>query len=224
MIVIQSTNNNEYDILFKNLRTTQNVKYMFMFLNNDNYYPLEFKYNINNVPTTYYHFNEENLTILPPIGLLLFIYGKCNLYSMNDIWLDDFLLKNIFLSINNSYSKILRISQRNNPPQYINNFMRYFNIYFPHTNQPSQYGGAEGIMTKQSPNNLTTTIPSVNRSPYLGRPTNIAYYITITLYLSPGKDLPKEELDKIKCQMRKDNINKSWADIRNLRYSPQPIS
>jgi len=226
LLVIQKTTD-YFTLLFKKLQTTQKVKYLFLYLNNDIYFPIEFKFKINNSLKIYYHFNENDLSIFPPIPLLLFVYGKCQMFTWPNITEDNFLLKNIFLSINTSYNRIKNLYPNpNNRSPGIVGFLRVFDTYFASpqniTSGGSQSGG-EPISPQQG-NLSVNTIPQVNRTPYLGRPTSISYYITITLYLAPGKDLDKSKLDEIKCQMRKDNISKSWAEIRNLRYTPQPIN
>ena len=154
------------------------------------------------------------MDLFPPIGILLFIFGSCNIISWTEINEMNFLLKNIFIAIYKSINQI-RI-------QNLDNFIRTYNNYFPNSLIQNENQNRSGVQSGGQWE--VNSIPQVNRSPYLGRPTNIAYYITITLYLAPGKDLSEEDLDKIKCQMRKDNINKSWAEIRNTRYSPQPIT
>lgn len=216
ILVIQNIDN-QYQFPFQDLSTETNMKYLFLFLQNDIYFPMDFKFKINNQNSPKYIFDENQMDLFPPIGILLFIFGSCKIISWVDINEKNYLLKNIF---NSMYKSVNQIFFTYN----IENFIQTFNNYFP--DSLIRLGGSKQIggQPPPPPQGQVNTIPQVNRSPYLGRPTNIAYYITITLYLAPGKDLSTEDINKIKCQMRKDNINKSWADIRNIRYSPQPIT
>ena len=211
ILVIQNIDN-QYLFPFQDLNTESNMKYLFLYLYNETYFPMNFKFKIDNQDSPKYIFDENQIDLFPPIGILLFIFGSCNIISWTEINEKNFLLKNIFIAI---YKSINQIRMQN-----LDNFIRTYNNYF--SNSIIQNQNRSAVQTGgQGQDN---SIPLVNRSPYLGRPTNISYYITITLYLAPGKNLSEEDLDKIKCQMRKDNINKSWAEIRNTRYSPQPIN
>jgi hypothetical protein len=162
-------------------------------------------------------FNETNKNVIPPLGILLFIYGKISFFS----WDDDkkkssILFKDILNSLDKSFNKIIT-RQTQNPSPVGQKFIQDFSSEFPSPffNNIIQHGG------ENKPTN--SDIPRVNRSAYTGRPSNIGYYITITLYLFPGKDVPPEKLNAAMCQIKKDNVNKSWAELRNTRYSPQAI-
>ena len=116
-------------------------------------------------------------------------------------------------SLDKSFNKITTL-QTQNPSPAGQKFIQDFSSEFPSPffNNLIQHGGAD------------TPVPRVNRSAYTGRSSNIGYYITITLYLFPGKDIPSEKLNAAMCQIKEDNVKKSWAEVRNnLRYSPQPL-
>jgi hypothetical protein len=52
--------------------------------------------------------------------------------------------------------------------------------------------------------------------------SKLAYSITIALELYPGSDVPKEELEKLKCNSRWESVRKAWAEFTGTPYVIKP--
>ena len=212
-IFIIQKNKTSYDLPVANLRKNfSKIKYLFIYLEGVFFYPLYFNFKIDNSPKSVYIFQEnQSMILLPPIGILLFIFGKTNFFKWNEEKKNSqILLSGVLRSIDKSYQKIIKSNTETSIK-----FIQLFDNYFSNDEINLQLGGQSNIQSSQK--------YPINKSQYLGRPANIGYYITISLYLYPGKEIDEKQIDDIKCKMRKDNINKSWSELRNLRYNPQPI-
>ena len=237
VLIIQQVENKYYNFPIQQLVKyfNTNNKYLFLYLEGEQYFPIYFQSYKQNVESRDYMFNENDKDVVPPFCLLVFIYGKLGFFNWDDEHKNaNILFKNMLNSIDKSFDSIIQ-RQFSSPNPNDELFLQSFSSEFP-SHYFNNIGTHVGTSTTKATETGTGSAAELGagvqaggqvtpiRNESIGKPSNIGYYITINMYLYPGKDIPPNKLKDIECQMKKDNVYKSWAELRNLRYSPQPVT
>ena len=206
-------------------------KYLFLFLSNNHYDLITFKYfqkspkqDITNTIFNYTNsFND-----LPPIYILFIIYGSYykNLTPEN---IENFNFKpEIMAAIDSVVSNKLL---KDNPDAL--DYYNQFKLFFPNSNiqSPKMSGGQPPYRSPYYPP-YRTPYYAPYRTPYaeqiMKKPdsddkSKLAYYITIDLQVYPGKSIPPNEIANLKCNNKWNAVRKAYSKLTGKPYVIPPI-
>ena len=213
-------------------------KYLFLFLSNNHYDLITFKYfqkspkqDITNTIFNYTNsFND-----LPPIYILFIIYGSYykNLTPEN---IENFNFKpEIMAAIDSVVSN--KLSKDNADAS---EYYEQFKLFFPNSNiqSPKEQATKGGQPPYRSPYRAPYYPPyrspyyAPNRTPYaeqiMKKPdsedkSKLAYYITIDLQVYPGKSIPPNEIANLKCNNKWNAVRKAYSKLTGKPYVIPPI-
>jgi len=234
-------------------------KYMFLFFDSGHYELITFTYNIRKVkqgellkpiPKKITLFNRSDNLIMPPLYILLIIFGSYYYNQSDDIKNDFSFLPEIMSSMEISLNKFFKDNQTTK-----SSFLKLFKRFFPNSITNSTLdeinGGEQDGGIKHYPNPYpnpypqfaTPNYPSYN--PYSNAYLNpyshpytykepikknhtkdtlqIAYYITIEMELHPGTSISPEELDNIKCRQKWNAVRKAYSEFMGKKYIIPPV-
>jgi hypothetical protein len=216
---------------------TSDNKYLFLYFKDDHYKLMGFDFWLRSTPedlqfNTIYIFEmrENNNNFIPPLYMLFLLYGSYyfNLTNENK---EKVNLLRVFLNvIDVSFEKIIKTSTRN----IIENkekikFIKLFNQMFP-SNKSKEYLNIINNTSNETDFekiNKPLTITNVNEENHVGgksskKESNLSYYITVELSLYPGTSIPKDKESDLKCNLKWNEVRKSYAELTKQKYRIQP--
>ena len=213
-------------------------KYLFLFLSNNHYDLITFKYFQKSpkqdiINTIFNYTNSFN--DLPPIYILFIIYGSYykNLTPEN---IENFNFKpEIMAAIDSVVSN--KLSKDNADAS---EYYEQFKLFFPNSNiqSPKEQATKGGQPPYRSPYRAPYYPPyrspyyAPNRTPYaeqiMKKPdsedkSKLAYYITIDLQVYPGKSIPPNEIANLKCNNKWNAVRKAYSKLTGKPYVIPPI-
>jgi hypothetical protein len=217
------------------IRERCSSKVMFLYYKNNHYELIRFQYKtkeqikimgegsreIKTFSDKWYTIFEKD-GLIPPIHILLLIYGSFY------IWLDDEAKQNFSLYIkimkliHNSMKKIAEIPDNET-------FMKIFNAIFPSSSKENTLSNK--IMTAGA-DGATPDVKPVYNYNYYNQPlktnidkdfSKIAYGITVDLELHEGTSLTPQQIMESKCNNKYNNIRKSYAEFVGKPYVLPPV-
>ena len=213
-------------------------KYLFLFLSNNHYDLITFKYFQKSpkqdiINTIFNYTNSFN--DLPPIYILFIIYGSYykNLTPEN---IPNFNFKpEIMAAIDNVVSnKLLKDNEG------ASDYYNQFKLFFPESNiQSPKEQAKKGGQPPYYPPYRSPYYPpyrspyyAPQRTPYaeqiMKKPdsedkSKLAYYITIDLQVYPGKSIPPNEIENLKCNNKWNAVRKAYSKLTGKPYVIPPI-
>jgi hypothetical protein len=213
-------------LTFKLLNTTFSKdncenKIMFLYYSDSNHYDLV-RFSFAKKTKIYYcaifdKNTKKTFISLPPMHILLLIYGTLYWFQTTEVKNKFPLYKDIMILIEAAVINILeenkKILEENK-----NIFKKNFKIVFPNKKDINsllpitQQGGDDESSVISKPQIQTNSSKS-----------KLAYSIRLFMELYPGKELPQDVLKKSKCNSKLNTINKNLADLTGKKYLPKPI-
>jgi hypothetical protein len=93
----------------------------------------------------------------------------------------------------------------------------------PNTNNNSYYGKFNNYVNDKLNQQLSIDGSGKNISQYYANP-NLSYYVVVDLELFPGDKISDIDKRNLACQIRFDNIRKSYADLLGYQYQPSLLN
>jgi hypothetical protein len=215
-------------IPFANLWNDQSCndwnKFLFLYLEDNHYELLTFKYSENVSVSNNRFLITRNDSIfnkieksLPPIYILFIIYGyyasRKNKTGFN--FQPDFM-EEIDNVINNTIMKNSSIASRYNTL-----FKKYFPISY--IAKPSTTGGKTRRNMYNMYNMYSKTKRNKSKDDKVVDKSQLAYYIKINLELYPGTTIPDDKFAHLKCNSKWNLVKKSYAELTGSKYSMSPF-
>jgi hypothetical protein len=186
-------------------------------------------------------FDRKNNNIIPPLYILLTIFGSYY-YNLDDESKNDFsLLSSIMNVINSSLNNFLSKYTEQNKVLYTK-IINIFNLYFPNiklqlptksnehliTNIEDYFGGANqyGNQYRNQYGNQyrrQSMAQEMVKPEYKKESTQIAYYISIDMELQEGTTLTEEDKKNIKCRIKWNAVRKAYAEFTGKPYTIAPF-
>ena len=196
---------------------------MFLYYSNSNHYDLvrfgfekqkQIKY------CTIFDINtKETFISVPPMHILLLIYGTLYWFLTDELKEKFLLYKDIMHIIEVSVKRILENEIVINKTSFNDIFKRVFPnnkkindlLQISQTKVITQQGGDESSVISK---------PQIQTN---SSNSKLAYSVRLFMELYPGKELPQDVLKKSKCNSKLNTINKNLADLTGKKYLPKPI-
>ena len=245
IVIHYNTNTNDlsrqFQIASGNLLTSNDCnnwnKYLFLCESNDHYELITFTYTtllpskspknpkgfVKNLET-HVIFNN-NYEILPPIFILFFIYGS-KYFPRESANLEAKLLPDIFNSIDDSFSNIMR-EEDQNTLAFLRNFKNYFNSnrsreLIQIMESVSRGGETKGGESKGGESN-GGALNNFIKNEAKRDSSKICYYITIDMELQKGTSLSGEQISDAKCRQKWNSVRKAYAVFSGKKYVIPPV-
>jgi len=93
----------------------------------------------------------------------------------------------------------------------------------PNTNNNSYYGKFNTYVNDKLNQQLSIDSSGKNIPQYYANP-NLSYYVVVDLELFPGDTISSIDKRNLACQIRFDNIRKSYADLLGYQYQPSLLN
>lgn len=93
----------------------------------------------------------------------------------------------------------------------------------PNTNNNSYYSQFNNYVNDKLNQQLSIDISGKNIPQYYANP-NLSYYVVVDLELFPGDTISSIDKRNLACQIRFDNIRKSYADLLGYQYQPSLLN
>jgi len=215
IIPIENTSN-KLRIPFGNFLNDNNdwTKYLFLYYANGHYELVTFEYKIvtnKKVQTKTVEIFDRSIigiNYMAPFFILFIIFGSyyTSITENNKAQFAFFetLMKANDNTINNELYKL----------NIYNHFYGIFKTYFPNSKIRNS---ATKPSAKQSGGLNNYDPPKIDNTPKL------AYSITIDMELYPGKTIPKEEIQNLKCNNKWNAVRKAYSEFIGKPYKIQPI-
>ena len=222
------------------------TKYLFLYYYSGHYELITFNYTrktlaksgstpvaVKNISKTVVLFDRRNNYIIPPIYILVLIYGSYYSNQSNEYKKQFTFFPDLMETIENSYSNIIATNY-NSDNKSLYKFKSLLNATFPQKNNNStvissvpqienapQEGG-------QPPYNNPYNNPYNKPAYKMGKPgekddTNISYYVTIDMELHPGLTLTPTELKESQCRQKWNAVRKAYAGFTGQPYVIKPV-
>ena len=223
------------------------TKYLFLYYYSGHYELITFNYTrktlaklgstpvaVKNISKIAVIYDRRNNYIIPPIYILVLIYGSYYSNQSNEYKKQFSFFPDLMETIENSYSNIIATNY-NSDNKSLYKFKSLLNTTFPQKNNSnstvissvpqienaSQEGG-------QPPYNNPYNNPYNKPAYKMGKPgekddTNISYYVTIDMELHPGLTLTPTELKESQCRQKWNAVRKAYAGFTGQPYVIKPI-
>jgi hypothetical protein len=239
LIKSQKRNNSDrlripFSNLLKNDTCYHWNKYLFLFLSNNHYDLITFKYFQRSpkpdiINTIFNYTNTFN--DLPPIYILFIIYGSFY-KTLTPENISNFNFKPEIMAAIDSVVNNKLLKDNVDALDYYNQFK----LFFPDSNiQSPQEEAKKGGQSPYYPANRRpyySPYYAPYRSPYaeqiMKKPdsedkSKLAYYITIDLQVYPGKSIPPNEIANLKCNNKWNVVRKAYSKLTGSTYVIPPI-
>ena len=198
-------------------------KIMFLYYSNSNHYDLVrfgFKQqNITKYCTIFDKNTKETFILLPPMHILLLIYGTLYWFQTTEVKEAFLMYKDIMRIIEVSVKRILENKIVINKKSFNDIFERVF----PNNkkiNDLLQISQPKVITQQGGDESSVISKPQIQTN---SSKSKLAYSVRLFMELYPGKELPQDVLKKSKCNSKLNTINKNLADLTGKKYLPKPI-
>jgi hypothetical protein len=202
---------NRLRIPFGNFLNENNdwTKYLFLYYTNGHYELITFDYKIETnkkVHTKVVDIFDRSIigiNYIAPYFILFIIFGSYTSISEKDksqFAFFEALMKENDNTINNDLYKL----------NIYNHFYSIFKTYFP-------------TSKIRKPASLTGGYNQYYMQHKIDEKPRLAYHITIDMELYPGKTIPQEELQDLKCNSKWNAVRKAYSEFTGKPYEIQPV-
>ena len=219
-VIVIENQKNQIQLPFPNLKKeNQGTKYVFFYYENAHYELITFS-TIRSYGSIKRGIIDYSSPSQPPIYLLFLLFSLYYILltsaEQQQIELFAIFFKIFNASFNNIYKKALKENKKGFFIKRVKNdsnemdFLQYFNQYF-NTNKKT-------ILNKTYP-----LLQEMKGGATKKEESMLSYYITIELELQKGDTITDEDINKIKCRQKWNNVRKSYAKITNKKYVIPPV-
>ena len=186
--------------------------------------------------------NNPNSKFIPPMYILVIIFGRLFVSLNNPLKQSFTLLQNVFMSMFNAFTKIINENTKENTEENKEKFIQLFLEYFPNAKNIIQsihpiIGGDEVKPYNVNVTNNYYTNPynpnyHSNKTNHKDNKNNknnknndeiqICYIIDVNMMLKKGTDIANNDISNLVCDRKWNAINKSFNNLIGRKYEMTP--